>query len=75
MEILYMNLTKHALSIGLIALSFNALAAGKSTVDVATASVDTSFIIRDECSISITAQAPQEAYESSRYYHYTFMWW
>ncbi|HAM3921899.1 hypothetical protein [Escherichia coli] len=53
-----MNLTKHALTIGLIALSFNALA-GKSTIDVATDSVDTSFIIKDECSISVTAQAPK----------------
>lgn len=54
-----MNLTRHALTIGLIALSCNALA-GKSTIDVATDSVDTSFIIRDECSISVTAQAPKE---------------
>ncbi|EFA4518109.1 hypothetical protein D3G39_25650 [Escherichia coli] len=53
-----MNFTKHALTIGLIALSFNALAA-KSTVNVATDSVDTSFIIQDDCAISVTAQSPK----------------
>ncbi len=53
-----MNFTKHALTIGLIALSFNALA-HKSTVDVATASVDTSFIIQADCAISVIAKAPK----------------